>query len=124
MKSRAGPIGWLLAGGESTMKKSPEINKPKRDASKYDLVIVGTPIWAFTMASPVRTFLTKYGKAIKRAAFFATMDGSGDKRAFEAMASLTGKQPVATLTVYKKEIEGKPLVLKVKAFVSQLGKSF
>ena len=30
------------------------------DISKYDELILGTPVWWYTVASPVNTFLNKY----------------------------------------------------------------
>ncbi len=120
-KSRAGFFGWLMAGKESTRKVIPQIKGTKKDVSKFELVIIGTPIWAFTLASPVRAYLAKFGGNLKRAAFFATEGGSGDEKAFKAMAELAGK-PIATLTVRTNEVANGSYVKLVKGFASQLRK--
>ena len=56
-------------------KKKPEIKSIDKELSKYDEIIVGSPVWWYTIAPVIRTFLTKYdltGKTIKP---FATNAG-------------------------------------------------
>ena len=40
--------------------------------SAYDLVVIGTPVWAGRCSSITREFLKKYGKDIKKAAYVIT----------------------------------------------------
>ena len=52
---------------ESAMK-TPEIEKIDKDLSNYDEIIVGTPVWWYTTAPVIRTFLKENdlsGKTIK-----------------------------------------------------------
>lgn len=52
---------------ESAMK-TPEIEKIDKDLSNYDEIIVGTPVWWYTIAPVIRTFLKEIdlsGKTIK-----------------------------------------------------------
>lgn len=59
----------------SIQNKSVEINDIKIDLNQYDEIIVGTPVWWYTIFPVIRTFLTKYdltGKTIKP---FATNAG-------------------------------------------------
>ena len=82
-KNRSGPVGYLQAGKEATLEKLTEIKPIQKDPKKYDLVIIGTPIWAYNMCSAIRTYLTE--KKLKKVAFFCTMDNSGDDRTFKKM---------------------------------------
>ncbi|MFW6109493.1 MAG: flavodoxin family protein, partial [archaeon] len=68
--SRKGIIGWIRSGYESARGKTPPIRDLDMDLGVYDLVVVGTPVWAGTLASPVRSFLDEYGSEIKKAGFF------------------------------------------------------
>ena len=43
-----------------------------KDLKDYDLVIIGTPVWAGRCSSITREFLKKYGKDIKKAAYVIT----------------------------------------------------
>jgi flavodoxin len=62
-------IGWLIAGKDAMAKEKTEI-KYKKDPTEYDLVIVGTPIWAWTMTPAIRTYLTE--NKFSEVAFFCT----------------------------------------------------
>ena len=103
--SRAGPIGFIICGMESARRKSAPIQPPKKDPSGYDIVIIGGPIWASNMSSPVRAYLSMQGKSIKEAAFFCTMGSNSSGKAFSDMAVYTGKQPTATLAISQGEIK-------------------
>ena len=49
-------------------KKTPEIDKIDVDLSKYDEIIIGSPVWWYTIAPVIRTFLKENdlsGKTIK-----------------------------------------------------------
>lgn len=105
VQSRLGIVGWLKAGKDATLKKITEIIEPNLDLPNYDLVIIGTPVWAFTMASAVRGWLDKYGKQLPLIAFFVTMSRSGDKRTFQHMEELCGKEPIATAAFIDKKID-------------------
>ena len=105
-KDRSRISGYLGAGRDATLQRATPIQAVQKNAAEYDLVVVGTPIWAFTVSSPVRTFLTEHGRNIKSVAFFCTMGGSGDERAFRHMEELCGKPPVATLALTEKEVVG------------------
>lgn len=56
-------------------KKKPEIQSIDKDLSQYDEIIVGSPVWWYTIAPVIRTFLSENdlkGKIIKP---FATNAG-------------------------------------------------
>lgn len=56
-------------------KKKPEIQSINKDLSQYDEIIVGSPVWWYTIAPVIRTFLSENdlkGKIIKP---FATNAG-------------------------------------------------
>ncbi|MFH0978927.1 MAG: flavodoxin [Candidatus Woesearchaeota archaeon] len=114
-----GFLGYLRASYESAMKKS-TIIRFRKDPSKYDLVVVGTPIWSFTVSSPVRTYL-KHNK-FNRIAFFCTMGGSGDKRAFTEMESVS-KKPIAVLGLRQSDVLSSSAVAQIKAFAYLVNKS-
>jgi flavodoxin len=116
VKSRLGPIGWLRSGREGKGKKLAEIKPIKKDPSKYDLVLIGTPNWAANMSSPVRTYLSKH--KFKKTAYFLT-GGGNPGIAFEDMEALAGK-PIATLVVLSKEVAQNAYSGKVKEFTASL----
>lgn len=122
VKSREGVLGYLSAGKDAMLKKQVEIKPFSVDPILYDLVIIGTPVWGFTMCCGVRSWLTRYGSTLKNVAFFATMGGSGDKRAFSGMAELCGQAPLAKASFIDKAIIKKDHREKLNAFIDALRK--
>lgn len=121
-KTRTGIFGWLTAGRDATFKKVGVIDAPKLDFSPYELVVICTPVWAFTMATPIRTWLIYNSKELltKKVAFVATMGGSGDKRAFFHMTQIIKKSPVCTATFLEKEIHQNAYEQKLSEFLLKI----
>ena len=67
--------------------------------SSYDLVVVGTPVWAWSVSPPVRAYLMAHKDTFPALAFFCTMGGSGGERALQQMQQLAGKIPRAVVAV-------------------------
>ena len=119
-KNRKGPVGYMLSGREAMKKITPPIEPLTKNIADYDLVIVGTPVWAFTMSSPIRTFLTEQKDKIKKTAFFVTESGSGHEKTFQYMAEIIDQQPIATLNFITTDvIKGNPEE-KICQFVSRM----
>lgn len=117
LKDYDGKIGYAKAGYESATKKTPEIEAIKNSPADYDLVVIGTPVWASTMASPIYTYLSQNKEKFNNVAFFATCGGSGDQSTLKNMAELVEKEGVATYSATKKTIEDKS---RLKEFTDAL----
>jgi flavodoxin len=115
--NRLGIKGWIISGKESSLKKLPLIKKIERDLSKYDLVIIGTPVWAFTMASPIRTFIKVYKNEFKNVAFFCTHEG-GPKNTLKNMEELSGKKAIVGIDINRKRLD-KEIESKIKFFINR-----
>ncbi len=95
-KKRSGILGWIFGGRDGMRKIPTEIGEIKHDISKYDIVLLGGPLWGFNSVAPAaRTFLTQNISKIKKAAFFMTRGG--------------GKPSTAALVDLKDISEGKAL---------------
>jgi len=103
-KDHQGVLGWVAAVKDAMMKNVTPIELVKGDPAAFDLVAIGTPVWAWTVASPVRTFCSRHGKAAGKVAFFCTMGNSGETGALQAMKDLCGKEPVATLAIAERHV--------------------
>lgn len=67
----------MLGGMQSTFGICPKIKGVPENIADYDQIILGTPIWAGKVASPVNTLIKKYGIADKITSVF-TFSGGGD----------------------------------------------
>ena len=121
-KSRAGVMGWLTGGRDATRRRKSEIEPVQADVPAHDLVIIGTPVWAFTMTPAVRTFCAQHGSDARAVAFFCTMGGSGDARAFREMEEECGRAPLATLALIDRQVQAETEAFRagVGKFVSQM----
>lgn len=102
-KKRAGAMGWLSGGKDAGQKNLTKIEKIKHNPSDYDLVIIGTPVWAWTMTPAIRTYLTENKGRFKKLAFFCTMGGDDPSKTFPEMEELS-KKPVATVAIKGKKV--------------------
>jgi flavodoxin len=100
-----GATGYVLCAIEAIAGLTPALRPSRRDPADYDLVVVGTPVWFWSPASPVRSWLVQHRRPGGRVAFFCTMGGSGAPRAFAAMTELAGKAPAATLALTDRQVD-------------------
>ncbi|MCK4670262.1 MAG: flavodoxin [Nanoarchaeota archaeon] len=101
-KSRKGVLGLLAAGKDAFWKKSTEISFAK-DPKEYDIVVVGTPVWAGIAAPGVRAYLQK--NDFKKVAFFCTFRRQAGKT-FKDMEKIC-KRPLAVLGLKAKRLDDK-----------------
>ncbi|MGD2247145.1 MAG: NAD(P)H-dependent oxidoreductase [Candidatus Methanofastidiosia archaeon] len=104
-QNRSGPIGFLRSGYQAYRKSLIDIKDLKKDVSEYDVVIIGTPVWAGTVSSPVRTFLHIYKDYFNKVAFFSTHGGDEPQKEFNEMKATCGKTPVCTASFSEKEAD-------------------
>ncbi len=118
-KKRSGPLGYMRAGRAGSAKLLTTIKDIKKDVTSYELVIVGTPIWAWNMSAPIRTFLTEYGTKIRSVAFFNT-NGGNPGTIFRDMEELCKRQPISTLSVTDKELKNGKHKNQLKKFIKEI----
>ena len=121
-KNRKGIIGFILSGMDARMMRKANLEKTRNNPAIYDMVILGTPTWSNRMSTPMRTYINQNCNSFKKVAFFLTSGFGNVKSAmaiFKDMASLCGKEPVATLSLGKKDINKKHLD-KIEYFASTL----
>jgi flavodoxin len=72
LKNREGKMGWMSATRDASREKETPISPTKKNPADYDLVIIGTPVWAFNPASAIRTYLKSNDLTRKKVALFFT----------------------------------------------------
>lgn len=55
----------------------PTLKSKLPNITDYDIVFIGSPVWWYTVAPPVSTFLSEYDLSGKTVAPFCTHEGSG-----------------------------------------------
>jgi flavodoxin len=118
-KKRSGPLGFVAAGRDATQKKLTKLADIKHDPSLYDMVILGTPIWAGTLSSATRTYIVNNKSKFEQVAFFCT-NGSGGQQLFAEMEALCERRPVSTLALPQTEVKKGVYQDKLRQFVERL----
>lgn len=68
---KSGFLKYLKGGGQVVRKIEPEILPLELDPQEYDLLFIGTPVWAGSFASPLKTFFSRTDLQGKKVALFA-----------------------------------------------------
>lgn len=91
---------FLFGGKSAVMKETPELEPYEVDITKYEQVVLATPVWAGTLAPPLRTFIQKEDLSGKRLALVASSMGGSPGKTFVnlmAMLGLSGDIPTLSL---------------------------
>ena len=115
---RRGLLGYLRSGRDAWFGYVPEILPSDHDPGEYDLVVVGTPVWNWSLSGPARAYLKRYASRLPRVAFFCTMGGAGSGRVFRQMEEAVGRAPVATFARNQAQLAAMDLDNAVEAFAS------
>jgi len=121
MKKRSGAFGFVIGGMDALMRKETEISEIKKDPSKYELVIVGSPMWAGNMPPAIRTYLNKYKANIKSVAFFATSGGPGQEKIFKKVRSFLDRELISLMGICTKELKDDSVFdAKLSSFIESI----
>lgn len=116
-RMRRGLLGHLRCALEALGRVEPEIRPPAHDPAAYELLVIGTPVWMWRLASPVRTYAAGHARGARRVAFFCTMGSQGSDGVFAELASLARRPPAATLALTDREID-RGYAPRLEAFVA------
>ena len=95
-EKKRGKFGKLLWGGGMVFRhKKPPLKPFSFDASAYELIIIGAPVWAGSPAPPIETFLSEAGIKGKKIALFVCHGGGAGKSLKKFRALLDGNEIVA-----------------------------
>jgi len=119
-KNRAGMFGFIASGNEAYLRRVSPINKLDRDPVQYDIVIIGTPIWANNMSTPIRSFFKEYQEKLKNVAFFCTSIGSNPKPVFLTMEKMSTRKPITIMNITARDIRRQFYIEMVDKFVKKI----
>ncbi len=119
-KNRTGILAYIAAGRQAHKKELTVIEPIKKDPGAYDVVALGTPVWAGNMSTPVRTYISQNRERFKRVAFFCTCGGTDADKTLEAMKDLCQKETVASVAIRAKETKNEEYLRKIDEFVNTM----
>ena len=113
-------LNWMDKNSRSSIEMSnkqirPEIIKDELDITKYDIVLLGFPIWWYVAPTIINTFLESYDFTGKRIVLFATSGGSGFGNTVNELKG-SAKDALITEGILLNNISDK----KIKEFIESL----
>lgn len=117
---RSGWLAFLRSAYEVLRGKLVAIVEPQKDPAAYDLVVLGTPVWAGRMSSPLLAYVTRERSRLARIAVFCTEGSASGEQAIRQVGEVCGKDPAVTLIVTAGELASGAWRQKVADFVNAL----
>ena len=100
--------------------EKPELLPLTKDAADYDLIFIGTPVWAFSYAPALKTFLSRTKISGKKIALFLTCDGMPGKTFINLRQALSGNEILGELALVApyKDLENN--IIKIKNWLTNI----
>ncbi|MHA1986206.1 MAG: flavodoxin family protein [Promethearchaeota archaeon] len=89
---------FVWGGYQSTMKIKPKLRPFDINPLEYDLIILGTPVWAWNISPPMRSFLSKFDLTNKKVALWMSHAGDGIKAMKRFKETLKGANIVGNIS--------------------------
>jgi flavodoxin len=80
-----GFMKYFWGGRQAVMKEKPALKPIQHRIEDYDLIVLGSPTWAYTFSPPIRTFLATQSFKDKKVAFLLC-HGGGPRNALSDFA--------------------------------------
>lgn len=106
--SNKGFSKYFWGGKQVIFKELPELESINIDINKYNLIIIGSPIWAGSYTPAVHSFLKMYDFDSKKVGIFCCHDGSKGKY-YENMRKNLLKAKIIAETEFEKTSKNREL---------------
>lgn len=117
---------FIWGGKSAVMGEKPALENYEFDDTKYDCVIIGTPVWASTFVPPIRTFVNDNKDKLidKKIAVFISYSGGGAEKAIEKLKEYIGIDDFEAelILIDPKDKESEENIKKIKEFCDQINK--
>ncbi len=119
-KKRSGIFGYLKSGYQAARGHINPIEESKYDLSNYELLIIGTPVWAGKMSVPVRAYLKRNMDKIPLLACYCTCGGSGIEKTIEDIEKYTKIKPIASFGVNSSDLKNETYKSLIDKFAREI----
>ena len=117
---RSGPSGYWRCVLDSLLRSRPEIRYDGPPPREFEAVVLISPIWAFRLASPMRSFVARRRDHLPEVAVLSVMGGAGAPNAVAEVARLLDRAPIHSAAFTMKEVEEGDCRERLRSFASAL----
>lgn len=104
LESRAGASGTVRCMLDSLLRRQPPILYQGPDPSRFDAVVLVSPIWMYRLAGPMRTFVASRAEVLEQVALICVMGSAGAVNAVAEVASLLDDVAVEATAFTSREV--------------------
>jgi flavodoxin len=123
-KERGGCINWFRSGRDGMKELPTDIEPVKHDPSKYDIVILGSPVWGWNMTPAIRTYIEQNKSKFRDVAFFITSGNTSIDKVLPYLEKLSEKKSAASVGFVEKELgDEKVYLLKLNEFLGRFSRT-
>jgi hypothetical protein len=119
-RPRAGASGTWRCVVDSLLRRHPEVRYFGPDPDDFHTVVLMSPIWAWRLAGPMRTFVTTRRAVLRHVAVISTMGSGGASNAIAEIAHVLGRPPILADAFTTREIEDGSGTARLIAFGDRL----
>lgn len=105
---------YFWGGKQVMMKEKPELVPFEIDPDQYNLLFIGTPVWAWSYSPPLNTFLFESKMTDKKIALFCCHGGAKSKTLENMEKKLIGNKIVGKID-FKEPLKNNPEECAAKA---------
>ncbi|MCC5909974.1 MAG: NAD(P)H-dependent oxidoreductase [Clostridiaceae bacterium] len=98
--SSKGAMKYFWGGAQVLMKKKPNLRALDKNPQEYDIIFIGTPVWAWTFAPPLNTFFSNVKLKGKKIALFSCNRGQNGKTFRNMKTELENNDIVGTIDFF------------------------
>ena len=115
-----GVLRYLNCLLQALLHRPAPIADSQHNPADYDLVVIGTPVWAWNLSGPARAYIQRHREQLRKLALFCTCEGAGHAKVLADMQALCGKTPVATLGLTMQEMHDRFHHQRLEKFLQQI----
>lgn len=115
-----GALGYARSALDAATHLETPIKATKLDPGAYDIIVIGTPIWLWNVASPIRTYIKANRHKFRRVAIFCTCVGYGRAKVMRDLENLVRRPVFALLSCTNEEIADKCYNGRLTTFLSEI----
>jgi flavodoxin len=78
LKAESG-MRYFWGGFQTYMKRKPKLEDYALKPEEYDLIVLGSPVWAWRYSPPIHSFMNNHDLSGKKVAFWMCYAGDGKK---------------------------------------------
>ena len=120
LRERRGFLQFFRNGFEALFNKETQIAPLKSSVRDFDVVIVGTPIWAGKIPPAVRTFVNQNASDIRKYALVFTYGFELAKRAVSAFEKILGAPPAGIAGCTTREVDEENFSNELQNFIKMI----